>query len=78
MTLEEKPPVLGLNPWHTKPVERLGIPSIMVTDGPHGLRKQVEVNDMGGLSELPGDPLSNRQRWQRPGIANWCNRWALP
>ena len=52
MTLEEKASLCsGLNLWYTKPVERLGIPSIMVTDGPHGLRKQVEVNDMGGLSE---------------------------
>ncbi|HOE69932.1 MAG TPA: glycoside hydrolase family 3 C-terminal domain-containing protein [Brevefilum sp.] len=52
MTLEEKASLCsGLNLWYTKPVERLGIPSIMVTDGPHGLRKQVEVNDMGGLSD---------------------------
>ena len=52
MTLEEKASLCsGLNLWYTKPVERLGIPSVMVTDGPHGLRKQVEVNDMGGLSD---------------------------
>ena len=39
MTLEEKASLLsGLDFWHTKPVERLGIPSIMVSDGPHGLR----------------------------------------
>ena len=41
MTLEEKAGLCsGLNFWNTKPVERLGIPSIMVTDGPHGLRKE--------------------------------------
>jgi len=41
MTLEEKAGLCsGLDVWHTKPVERLGIPSIMMTDGPHGLRKQ--------------------------------------
>jgi len=40
MTLEEKAGLCsGLNFWETKPVERLGIPSIMMTDGPHGLRK---------------------------------------
>lgn len=45
MTLEEKCGLLsGLDFWHTKPVERLGVPSVMVSDGPHGLRKQ----DMGG------------------------------
>lgn len=50
LTLEEKAGLCsGLNFWHTKPVERLGIPSIMVTDGPHGLRKQQENGDNLGL-----------------------------
>ena len=41
MTLEEKAQICdGLDYWHTKAFERLGIPSIMVCDGPHGLRKQ--------------------------------------
>lgn len=50
LTLEEKAGLCsGLNFWHTKPVERLGIPSIMVTDGPHGLRKQKQGEDNLGL-----------------------------
>lgn len=41
MTLEEKAGMCsGLDFWHLKGVERLGIPSVMVSDGPHGLRKQ--------------------------------------
>ena len=41
MTLEEKASLCsGADSWHTKAVERLGIPSSMMTDGPHGLRKQ--------------------------------------
>ena len=41
MTLEEKVSLCdGSDSWHTKAVERLGIPSIMVADGPHGLRKR--------------------------------------
>jgi beta-glucosidase len=51
MTLEEKAGLCsGLDFWHTKAVERLGIPSIMVTDGPHGLRKQAESADHLGLN----------------------------
>ncbi|WP_152393681.1 glycoside hydrolase family 3 C-terminal domain-containing protein [Paenibacillus guangzhouensis] len=55
MTLEEKAGLCsGLNFWHTKAVERLGIPSIMVTDGPHGLRKQDGNSDhLGLLNSVP-------------------------
>ncbi|MHA6531303.1 glycoside hydrolase family 3 C-terminal domain-containing protein [Paenibacillus sp. BAC0078] len=50
MTLEEKAGLCsGLDFWHTKGIERLGIPSLMVTDGPHGLRKQAESADHLGL-----------------------------
>ena len=39
LTLEEKISMLaGKDLWHTAPVERLGIPSIRVTDGPNGAR----------------------------------------
>ncbi|MCB2339145.1 glycoside hydrolase family 3 C-terminal domain-containing protein [Clostridium estertheticum] len=51
MTLEEKAGLCsGLDFWHTKSVLRLGIPSIMVTDGPHGLRKQSGESDHLGLN----------------------------
>ena len=51
MTLEEKASLLsGLDFWHTKPIERLGIPSAMMCDGPHGLRKQEGDADHLGLN----------------------------
>ncbi|MGC8970596.1 MAG: beta-glucosidase [bacterium] len=51
MTLEEKASLCsGLDMWHTKPIERLGIPSIMMTDGPHGLRKQA---GLGPFESIP-------------------------
>ncbi len=41
LTLEEKVSLCsGSDFWHTKEIERLGIPSVMVCDGPAGLRKQ--------------------------------------
>lgn len=52
MTIEEKSSLCsGLNFWNTKPIERLNIPSIMMTDGPHGLRKQAEASDHLGLNK---------------------------
>jgi len=52
MTLEEKASLCsGFDAWHTKPVERLNIPSIMMSDGPHGLRKQATESDHLGLHQ---------------------------
>jgi beta-glucosidase len=52
MTLEEKASLCsGLDFWHLKGIERLGVPSIMVTDGPHGLRKQAGNSDHVVLNE---------------------------
>ncbi|MBV2155053.1 glycoside hydrolase family 3 C-terminal domain-containing protein [Kitasatospora sp. SUK 42] len=50
LTLAEKASLTsGASFWRTKAVERHGIPSIMLTDGPHGLRKQREGGDHLGL-----------------------------
>lgn len=52
MTLEEKAGMCsGLDFWHLKGVERLGIPSVMVSDGPHGLRKQDDKADHLGIND---------------------------
>ena len=46
LTLEEKALLcLGSDFWHTAPVPRLGIPAVLVSDGPHGLRVSAEVDE---------------------------------
>ncbi len=52
LTLEEKAGLCsGADHWRTKAVERLGIPALRMSDGPHGLRKQTVGGDHLGLKE---------------------------
>lgn len=52
MTLEEKASMCsGRDFWHTQNIDRLGIPSIMMCDGPNGLRKQIGEGDHLGINE---------------------------
>lgn len=52
MTLEEKAAICsGHDFWHTKGFDHLGIPSVMMCDGPHGLRKQIGEGDHLGINE---------------------------
>ncbi len=45
MTLEEKAALCtGAGPWTTTPVERLGIPELTLTDGPHGVRRVEDLS----------------------------------
>ncbi|WP_303982655.1 glycoside hydrolase family 3 C-terminal domain-containing protein [Niallia circulans] len=52
LTLEEKVSLCsGKDFWNTEAIERLNIPSIMMTDGPHGLRKQEGASDHLGINK---------------------------
>jgi beta-glucosidase len=51
LTLEEKASLTsGASFWSTKPLERVGLPAIMLTDGPHGVRMQDESEDHLGIA----------------------------
>ena len=53
MTLEEKAALCtGASPWSTTPVERLGVPEMIVADGPHGLRRVPDIHSMA-MHSLP-------------------------
>ena len=52
MTLEEKVCLCsGANFWETEKIEQYNIPSLMLNDGPHGLRKQDGSGDNLGLTD---------------------------
>ena len=51
LTVAEKASLtLGSDFWHTAAIERLDVPAVMVSDGPHGLRAQV-AEELQGRKE---------------------------
>src|SRR5512138_2837503 len=53
MTLEEKAALCtGASQWTTTPVERLDLPEMIVSDGPHGVRRVPDVSSMA-IKSLP-------------------------
>ncbi len=51
LTLEEKAALCtGASAWTTVPVERLGVPEMILSDGPHGVRRVPDVHALGAQS----------------------------
>ncbi|MGN0743409.1 MAG: glycoside hydrolase family 3 N-terminal domain-containing protein, partial [Candidatus Fimadaptatus sp.] len=69
MTLEEKAALCsGLDFWHSCAVPQADVPSVMMTDGPHGLRKQAAGADHLGINEsVPATCF--------PSGAGLCSSW---
>ena len=85
MTLEEKASLCsGDGPWKTKTIERLGIPAMWMSDGPHGLRKQEnyadrpDINDSKPAVSFPSE-CAMAASWDRDLLretASWLGREA--
>ena len=69
MTLEEKASLCsGQDFWTTKPIERLNIPSLRMSDGPHGLRKEDDSDtDVGVKRSFPATSF--------PPAVNMASSW---
>jgi beta-glucosidase len=51
MTLEEKAALCtGASAWTTTPVKRLNLPELLVSDGPHGIRRIADIHAMAQQS----------------------------
>ncbi len=51
MTLEEKAALCtGASAWSTTPIDRLNVPELIVSDGPHGVRRQPDIHAMANKS----------------------------
>ena len=68
---------LGSDFWHTAPVSELGIEAVMVSDGPHGLRKQPQRGDRRRARRQRARHLLPDRLGARlaPGIRSWPARW---
>lgn len=52
LTLEEKCALCsGISFWDTTPIKRVGVPSVNMADGPHGLRKEVVESDVANIMQ---------------------------
>jgi beta-glucosidase len=54
LSLEQKAALLsGRDFWSTQPFDAAGVPSIVLTDGPHGVRRQVQFDHLGPHDAVP-------------------------
>ena len=80
MTLEDKISLCtGADFWHTKAMPQYGIPAIMMSDGPHGLRCQPADADMLGINQsIPATCFPTAVTAEQPGTGSCTPPKAKP
>ena len=76
LTLEEKAALCsGISNWETTPISRLGIPSLFMADGPHGLRREregAEVYSKRAIRQPASPAVTLASSWNRSLSPPWA------
>ena len=79
LTLEQKASLLsGRDFWSTKPIDEAGIPSLVLTDGPHGIRRQAGTPTTSGSTTASPRPASPRPSRSAPAGTPRSPRGSAP
>ena len=79
MTVEEKAALVsGTDFMYTNPIPRLGIPSLCMSDGPHGLRKQKGSGDNGVSESEPATSFPTAAAVASSWNPRTPSTWARP
>jgi beta-glucosidase len=80
MSLEEKASMLsGKNFWESMDYSEYGIPTMFLSDGPHGIRKQAAAADQLGLNpSLPATCFPTAASLANTWNPNWLRKSAKP
>ena len=77
LSLKEKISLLaGKDSWRTPPIDRLGIPSLVMTDGPHGVRSDLSGDRIQGPATAFPTGVSLAATWNPELIENVGNALA--
>ena len=82
MTLEEKASLMsGKDFWQTQDIEKYGIKSMFLADGPHGIRRQAAAADHWGFNLKPKSHMfptsaTMANSWNVEFANKWLSIWA--